>query len=719
MSMSRRLIPEAARASALALALFGCAHPMAEGPRGPATGIPAPQRTAIVSELAQARFYALIINGDMEERHLQNVERAVEALRANSLDKDSIIVSSANLRNATREKLEIIVSGMSGWLGPADGLIVYVTGHGTPEGFVLQDRSILKHDDFVSMMRPFRDKKTILVFDTCYSGALPEKLVGAGFNAVAMAPVAEGEESQCHLFSPYLWSAVRSGMDSNNDGKTTFEEVFRSAMEVYNTKRKAAGMEPVFGVFDRPLPELHDLSEIRKGNAIVELSASWCGPCKMQRRELNTFRSLMDGEVKVFTVDVESTQLLPALQRAAGRDILGGVPRLLYFRDGAFVDMGLGLTETPALIGMAGKAFGLGKGGNPVLVGKLKQNLSSRDMQLRFGSLSALLAMGVCDAEVAQGFLSAISRSEPREAAALLVEVAELPGYKSLLERIGSGGERKISAVMDDAFRGEARLIVSYIRGPEPVAAYARNMLLGTALLLRRQEDGMGVLGDNVPMFSLRLAGSLNILREEARALALERLQTSTDYQFYWATLSGFLGYAEAVPRLTALAAEGRDIEVRMASIFALGNIAEPSSLDTVKGFAKSRDAKIRRSAILALSRFYVTHESSIPSQDGTITISKRVPAAFDTIKAAMKDAHPSVRLASALAMGDIGTDEALKAVVSLRRDPVQQVRLGVLSALSSIRSEEALSYIGDMAKTDKDAGLRSDAEGVARELRK
>jgi len=80
--------------------------------------------------------YALIINGDTEPRHLQNVERAIQALRSEA--SYQIAVASPTKPQGAVEHfvppdpkdLEFLIQGMKSRIDNDDLLVVYVTGYG-------------------------------------------------------------------------------------------------------------------------------------------------------------------------------------------------------------------------------------------------------------------------------------------------------------------------------------------------------------------------------------------------------------------------------------------------------------------------------------------------------------------------------------------------------------------------------------------------------------
>ena len=83
--------------------------------------------------------------------------------------------------------------------------------------------------------------------------------------------------------------------------------------------------------------------EGHKGVAVVDLWATWCGPCRMIAPMLEELAGEFAGRVKVAKLDVDAN---PAVAR---RFNVRSIPTLLFFRDGKVVDTVVGALPRPAL----------------------------------------------------------------------------------------------------------------------------------------------------------------------------------------------------------------------------------------------------------------------------------------------------------------------------------------------------------------------------------
>jgi thioredoxin 1 len=83
--------------------------------------------------------------------------------------------------------------------------------------------------------------------------------------------------------------------------------------------------------------------EQHKGLAVVDVWATWCGPCRMIAPILEQLSDEFDGRVKVTKLDVDANQ------RTAMRFQVRSIPTMLFFKDGKLVDQVIGAVPKPAL----------------------------------------------------------------------------------------------------------------------------------------------------------------------------------------------------------------------------------------------------------------------------------------------------------------------------------------------------------------------------------
>ena len=76
---------------------------------------------------------------------------------------------------------------------------------------------------------------------------------------------------------------------------------------------------------------------------VVDLFATWCGPCRMLTPVLERLAAAYDGRVKFVKVDVDEEPEL------ASRFDVTGVPTLLVFKGGTLVDQIVGFVPAPTL----------------------------------------------------------------------------------------------------------------------------------------------------------------------------------------------------------------------------------------------------------------------------------------------------------------------------------------------------------------------------------
>ncbi len=80
-------------------------------------------------------------------------------------------------------------------------------------------------------------------------------------------------------------------------------------------------------------------AEVKKSTlpAVVDFSATWCGPCKALAPAIDKLANDYAGKAKVFSMDVDKAQ---AIATTFG---IRGVPTVIFFKNGAEADRIVGL----------------------------------------------------------------------------------------------------------------------------------------------------------------------------------------------------------------------------------------------------------------------------------------------------------------------------------------------------------------------------------------
>ena len=84
----------------------------------------------------------------------------------------------------------------------------------------------------------------------------------------------------------------------------------------------------------QPLSQNQFDSEVKQSPipAIVDFTATWCGPCKMLAPTIEKLAKNYEGRVKIYSVDVDNAR---ELATSLG---IRGVPTVIFFKDGVEKD---------------------------------------------------------------------------------------------------------------------------------------------------------------------------------------------------------------------------------------------------------------------------------------------------------------------------------------------------------------------------------------------
>ncbi|MHA6795482.1 thioredoxin [Pseudonocardia bannensis] len=128
----------------------------------------------------------------------------------------------------------------------------------------------------------------------------------------------------------------------------------------------AAEGVPKCGNCHNPLPWIvdagdDDFAEVVERSSIpvvVDLWATWCGPCRMVSPALEQLATERAGQIKLVKVDVDTAP------RLSQRFEVRAVPTLMVVRDGQVIARQPGAAPVPVLRAWLDEALGTGSGGS-------------------------------------------------------------------------------------------------------------------------------------------------------------------------------------------------------------------------------------------------------------------------------------------------------------------------------------------------------------------
>ena len=92
--------------------------------------------------------------------------------------------------------------------------------------------------------------------------------------------------------------------------------------------------------------EFDEIIASEKLPILVDLWATWCGPCKMQSPIFHEFADSMSGKVKALKVNVDECEELAALLQ------ITAIPTILLIKDGDLKEKKVGLSTEKDLAAM-------------------------------------------------------------------------------------------------------------------------------------------------------------------------------------------------------------------------------------------------------------------------------------------------------------------------------------------------------------------------------
>jgi len=268
--------------------------------------------------------YAVIINGDREGRHLQNVERAGAELAKSGF---SLYVASPQKPElptdqyvpANKRDVAGLLESLRGRMGPDDELVIYTTGHGAESGMCLEDGC--NTENIVAELDHLPYSKRVVVMDQCFGGNFTGRFVDDP-RTLFVSAGSKDETVCCGEFAPRFWAA--DVPDLNGDGVVSFAERHANVM-AQGVWQSVPRFVPTEGYiqdgaapFENKVIVVEDegslneqLKRLKPGQyAIMTFSTTWCGPCRTYKPIFDEFAE--DGNGQHLWLRTESEDLASA-----------------------------------------------------------------------------------------------------------------------------------------------------------------------------------------------------------------------------------------------------------------------------------------------------------------------------------------------------------------------------------------------------------------------
>lgn len=310
-----------------------------------------PQRTP----QADGHKYALIINGDSELRHVDNVREAYGTLAAHGYSTTIVTNQAGELQklakvySATEENVRQAVQEIRRTMKEDDTLFVYATGHGKKKYHFFGERQLAVGQDRISeaewedLMKDFPGTM-IAFFDGCYGGAFTEHLRSTSANRIVFSVADEDTESRCRVFSPKFWDYLNKGESLYRAFQKAFQQYKQRVPEAAEASTVA---EDLFfatpnvhrnSTLDAVLTKFSLLNQanyqqvVSRENVLISISADWCAPCKKLEPELRRF-ALEQPSYALVRANFDDEELRGRLEQDFKVEI-DSVPALIHLEKG-------------------------------------------------------------------------------------------------------------------------------------------------------------------------------------------------------------------------------------------------------------------------------------------------------------------------------------------------------------------------------------------------
>lgn len=295
-----------------------------------AAGISRGNASEWLPEYPVSKKLAFIINGDSaEERHIKNVERAIDSLEAKDFKEFYVVADQV----INKEGIDLHqFSGSMGGLDQAfaalgqkgvlqkDALaFFYVTGHGSEDNqgacIALGDGCYPK-SAFVEKIGILKgaDARGIFVMDEC--SGFSNAIMDSGVQGIAMSETREGFAAVCDSFARPMFDNLKAGYDSNGDGVAEPIEAYHRAMAEYNSVTGRGDL----GEYRESRSELTlgNFENHNKKTLVVEVSATWCEVCKKYSQTIDDVNAIVGEQINVINLTTDTNPEAQELLKKIG-----------------------------------------------------------------------------------------------------------------------------------------------------------------------------------------------------------------------------------------------------------------------------------------------------------------------------------------------------------------------------------------------------------------
>lgn len=259
------------------------------------------------------RKYAIILNGDTEERHVGNVTRALKVLKRERFE--TFVAGTERPKHgadhyttATPQDVARLIAQVRAKIDANDELVIYTTGHGKQvgdEGQLCLGNDCYGREVTEPLDRLVYGRRTIIA-DQCYGGNWKGLFIDDP-KTLFVAAGGKGEQVCCQEFAPRFWDDKIPDLD--RDRRISWRERYEHALsQPVSSSLPVIASSPGYdtgkrGYFPHTVREVRTGAELEAAlrrlgpgqYAIVTFSATWCDPCKDYRPHFDQFARDANG----------------------------------------------------------------------------------------------------------------------------------------------------------------------------------------------------------------------------------------------------------------------------------------------------------------------------------------------------------------------------------------------------------------------------------------
>jgi len=163
------------------------------------------------------KHYAVLIGGNTEDRHRNNISLAYQVLLESGYNSKNIFILDSEggdpsifpiSAQSNIESIDLLFNYLSNSIKSSDSLVIYMTGHGNKDShYLLNNGQNIEKGQFIRYLNNIHPDIGIIITDFCYWGTIKEPNLQ---NFIFISATIDSRTSLGTSFGKIIWKIIRN-----------------------------------------------------------------------------------------------------------------------------------------------------------------------------------------------------------------------------------------------------------------------------------------------------------------------------------------------------------------------------------------------------------------------------------------------------------------------------------------------------------------------------